>query len=253
MRPGLRIAKDFQRILSVLWQGWDTTLVSLFTPKSTKKFPTDYDCLGTCTTFGPSPRLQLRLWLCYYAIPWWRHQMETFSALLALCAGNSPVTGELPAQRPVTRSFNVISICTRINGWVNNREAGDLRRHHTHYDVTVKAQCKDAGLPAYMCPCRFSQCFDHVYGVWKYKVVNQFNSLAPRRFERNLRKVIFKLILMIGSWGIICKIAPRWMPMVLTYDKSTLVQIMAWCRQATSHYLSQCWPRSMSPYGVIRP
>ena len=38
---------------------------------------------------------------------WWRHQMETFSALLALCAGNSPVTGEFPAQRPVTRSFDV--------------------------------------------------------------------------------------------------------------------------------------------------
>ena len=28
---------------------------------------------------------------------------------------------------------------------------------------------------------------------------------------------------------------------------------MTWCRQATSHYLSQCWPRSLSPYGVIRP
>ena len=39
--------------------------------------------------------------------PWWRHQMETFSALLAICAGNSPVPGELPAQRPVTRSFDV--------------------------------------------------------------------------------------------------------------------------------------------------
>ena len=39
--------------------------------------------------------------------PWWRHQMETFSALLALCAGNSPVSGEFPAQRPVTRSFDV--------------------------------------------------------------------------------------------------------------------------------------------------
>ena len=37
---------------------------------------------------------------------WWRHQMETFSALLALCAGNSPVTGEFPSQRPVTRSFD---------------------------------------------------------------------------------------------------------------------------------------------------
>ena len=36
----------------------------------------------------------------------WRHQMETFSALLALCAGNSQVTGELPTQRPVTGSFD---------------------------------------------------------------------------------------------------------------------------------------------------
>ena len=33
--------------------------------------------------------------------------METFSELLAICAGNSPVTGEFPAQRPVTRSFDV--------------------------------------------------------------------------------------------------------------------------------------------------
>ena len=38
---------------------------------------------------------------------WWRHQMETVSALLAICAGNSPVTGEFPAQRPVTWSFDV--------------------------------------------------------------------------------------------------------------------------------------------------
>ena len=38
---------------------------------------------------------------------WWRHQMETFSALLVLCAGNSPVTGEFPSQRPVTRSFDI--------------------------------------------------------------------------------------------------------------------------------------------------
>ena len=43
----------------------------------------------------------------FSAVSWWRHQMETFSALLALCAGNSPVTGEFPSQRPVTRSFDV--------------------------------------------------------------------------------------------------------------------------------------------------
>ena len=39
--------------------------------------------------------------------PWWRHQMEAYSGLLALCARNSPVTAEFPTQRPVTRSFDV--------------------------------------------------------------------------------------------------------------------------------------------------
>ena len=38
---------------------------------------------------------------------WWRHQMDTFSALLALCEGNPSVTGGFPSQRPVTRSFDV--------------------------------------------------------------------------------------------------------------------------------------------------
>ena len=46
------------------------------------------------------------LWRSLYH-PWWRHQMETFSALLAICAGNSPVPSEFPAQMPVTRSFDV--------------------------------------------------------------------------------------------------------------------------------------------------
>ena len=42
-----------------------------------------------------------------WSVSWWRHQMETFSSLLAICARNSPVPGEFPAQRPVTRSFDV--------------------------------------------------------------------------------------------------------------------------------------------------
>ena len=61
--------------------------------------------------------------------------METFSALLAICAGNSPFPGEFPAQRPVTRMF--ILICARINGWVNNRETGDFIRQRAHHNVTV--------------------------------------------------------------------------------------------------------------------
>ena len=63
--------------------------------------------------------------------------MEPFSALLALCVGNSPVPEELPSQRPVTQSFDVLFIYAWINGQVNNREAGDLRRNCTNYDVNV--------------------------------------------------------------------------------------------------------------------
>ena len=66
--------------------------------------------------------------------------METFSALLALCAGNSPVSGEFPAQRPVTRNIDVFFDLRLINGWVNTREAGDLRRYRVHYDVIVMSQ-----------------------------------------------------------------------------------------------------------------
>ena len=57
---------------------------------------------------------------------------------------------------------------------------------------------------------------------------------------------------MFDGWGIFRRITFRWMTLGLTDDKSTLVQVMAWCRQATSHYLSQCWSSSMSPCGVIR-
>ena len=72
-----------------------------------------------------------------YCFTWWRHQMETFSALLAICAGNSPVTGEFPAKKPVARNFGVFVTCTWINGGVNNGEGVDLRRHRAHYDVTI--------------------------------------------------------------------------------------------------------------------
>ena len=51
---------------------------------------------------------------------WWRHQMETFSTLLAICAGNSPVPGEFHAQRPVTGSFNVF-FDLRLNKWLSKQ------------------------------------------------------------------------------------------------------------------------------------
>ena len=62
---------------------------------------------------APTTKQGKTIWRVYlmesviFAMTWWRHQMETFSALLAICAGNSTATGEFTAQRPVTRSFDV--------------------------------------------------------------------------------------------------------------------------------------------------
>ena len=73
---------------------------------------------------------------------WWRHQMETFSALLALCAGNSPVSGEFPAQRPLTAelwNFNQNIVCEMaailsMGRWINMKHG----MHATH-NIIFKA------------------------------------------------------------------------------------------------------------------
>ena len=61
----------------------------------------------------------------YWPFSWWRHQMETF-----------------PRHWPFVRGIHGLlwSAPESVNGWVNNREASDLRRRCTHYDVIVK--CK---------------------------------------------------------------------------------------------------------------
>ena len=70
------------------------------------------------------------------------------------------------------------------------------------------------------------------------------NSLAPGKFEWNFSYVIFKQILVIDGWWVSCEIVLIGMSLDFSDDQSTLVQVMAWCGQATSHCLSQCWPRS---------
>ena len=75
------------------------------------------------------------------------------------------------------------------------------------------------------------------------------NSLAPGR-----PRCHFKLQFSISFYWVVSKDnALRWMLRDLINDKSILVQVLAWCHQATSHYLCQCWPSSMLPYGITRP
>ena len=68
--------------------------------------------------------------------PWWRHRMETFSVLLAFCAGNSPVAGKVPSHRPVARSFEVffnLRLNKRLSkqrwGWWFETPSRSLWRH----------------------------------------------------------------------------------------------------------------------------
>ena len=100
--------------------------------------------------------LLLLLWffLCVIvmenAFRWWRHQMETFTALLAICAGNSPATGEFPIQKPVTRILYIIfdvSLNKRLSkqswGWWFETPLSPLWRHSN-----AKCWCHPVWWPA---------------------------------------------------------------------------------------------------------
>ena len=79
---------------------WQTRILTTFAHAQINRRASRVSALGalvTCVAIG----------LCVATRSWWRHQMGTFSALLAICAGNSPVTGEFPTRRPVTRSLGV--------------------------------------------------------------------------------------------------------------------------------------------------
>ena len=78
-------------------------------------------------------------------ITWWRHQLETFSALLAICAGISPVTTEFRSQRSVTRSFDgffYLCLNKRLSreswGWWYETPSESLWRHCDSYTDTSK-------------------------------------------------------------------------------------------------------------------
>ena len=99
---------------------------------------------------------------------WWRHQMETFSALLALCAGNSPITGEFPSQRPVTRSFDVFfDLCLykrlskQFRGWWFETPSGSLWRHCNDTLATPHKLVGNATKMYAMCSLAFF--------VWNFK------------------------------------------------------------------------------------
>ena len=153
---------------------------------------------------------------------WWRHQMEPFSALLALWAGNSPVTGEFPAQRPVMRSFDVLfALC------LNKRFSKQWRRRWFEMSSwSLWRHCNERWIT--------------VIAVYHWLSLN-LRTCFP--FATGRCGCNFRSVSTFTYWYL-----EHLAPQNHTGELKTLVQLMTWCRQAKSHYLSQWWPRSMSPY-----
>ena len=98
----------------------------------------------------------------------------------------------------------------------------------------------------------FIMCYWFCHNCSWWNICWVINSLAPGRCGSNFKSMIFTLIIQGSSLGIHLEIDLKWMPKNLTIEESTLFQVMTWCRQATSHFLSQCWPRSVLPYDITR-
>ena len=133
-----------------------------------------------------------------------------FRIIAHLC-GEFTGHGEFHAQRPVTQSFDFFlwSAPEWINDWVNNWEAGDLRRHRAHYNVIVVfvQDCQPYwGIYWEHCGVAYGE-----FTVYHNKRVLVFNSLWPCDTKWQHR------------------------------SGSTLAQVMACCLTAPSHYLNQCW------------
>ena len=116
---------------------------------------------------------------------WWHHQMETFTALLAFCAGNSPVPGELPAQGPVTRSFDVF-FDLRLNkrpskqswGWWSETPSSSLWRHRNEIlasslyriksPTIIRLQNRTIGCDnGFSATLRYFQCVNNWVNCWR--------------------------------------------------------------------------------------
>ena len=124
----------------------------------------------------------------FYTLPWWRHQVETFSGLLVLCAGNSPVTGEFPAQRPVTRSFDVF-FDLRLNKWLSKQWWGwwfqtpsrPLWRNCNAFCILCSITCLESSIECAINITKIS--IQHVITISCAFVFNQERLLGSKHIE----------------------------------------------------------------------
>ena len=160
---------------------------------------------------------------------WWRHQMETFSALLAFCTGNSPVTDLLRSQRPVTRSVDVFfDLC------LNKRLSKESRRRWLETPwCSLWRHCNEWRIDAcrQIITCSNADLLSvRSLGPNFKKVFMEINTLRPRQNGRSFPDDIFKCIFLNENvWNSI-KISLKFVPRDPINNIPALVQIMAWRR-----------------------
>ena len=130
-------------------------------------------------------------------MPWWRHQMETFSALLAICAGNSPVPGEFPAQRPVTQSFDVFfdlrlnkRLSKQSRDWWFETAAWSLWRH------------RNASVPNMLLPNQMQ--FIHALLLWYVNKILRLFAMLDTYLDQSINHASKQVILF--QWHVIWNI-----------------------------------------------
>ena len=148
----------------------------------------------------------LQLLATWNLFSWRHHEMETFSALLALCAGNSPVSAEFPTQRPVARSFDVffdLRLNKRLSkqswGWWFETLSIQLWRHSnvltesnqtsTEFMVRISDYIHTTAHNAITHPCRN---FNGGLPGWRYNTDESWNSTENRAISYP-RAYLFKL------------------------------------------------------------
>ena len=121
-------------------------LIMLFSPFIPYQHASLTNHTGSIRIQGIGPGMSIcRITPTAFAPTWWRHQMETFSALLAICAGNSPVPVNSPHKRPVTRSFDVYfdlrpnkRLSKQSRGWWFDTPSRPLWRHRNEMERTPR-------------------------------------------------------------------------------------------------------------------
>ena len=131
----------------------------------------------------------------------------------------SPVNS--PHKGQWRRALMFSLICVWINGWVNNREAGDLRRHRAHYDFIVmnEAILKEMDII-----------------LWRrlekipWWTVSRVNTFRPTPNGRHFTDATFKRIFMNWNVRVLIEISMKFVPKSPINNSPALVQIMAWRR-----------------------